>query len=61
MEDFVTWVLHRVDSTLANANNNRTRTEEAQPAPKRNSDRVLPFGALDPCDSESTPTSQSAA
>lgn len=61
MEDFVTWVLLRVDSFLANANNNRTRLEDPQSVPKRNSERVLPFGVLDPCDSESTPTSQSAA
>jgi hypothetical protein len=61
MEDFVTWVLLRVDSFLANAKCNRTGTEEAQQVPKRNSERVLPFGALDPRDSESPATPQSAA
>jgi hypothetical protein len=59
MEDFVTWVLLRVDPVLANANNNRK--DDAQPAPKRNAERVLPFGVLDECDAETTPNSQSAA
>jgi hypothetical protein len=42
MEDFVTWVLLRLDELMAAE---KDRVDVSRPIPKRTPDRILPFGA----------------